>query len=238
MSRSYYPTDSIELNVSRGLVKGCDYVNLFGYNSSVGSADFVPLWENNTAYIFPVEALTMEAVSTSGSDTDVTLKIDGLNIDYNIISTTVDMDGANTVVIDTDFYRINSVVTISGNAQGTITISSGGATYAKIRAGEGSNQAAIYTVPAGYKFYLYRLDGFSATSNANKYILFRNYVRLSNGVELRVGETTFLNQFNISRVFPFVYSEKTDIQLQGKSSAQLNEMGIFAEGLLIKEGLE
>jgi hypothetical protein len=38
---------------------------------------------------------------------------------------------------------------------------------------------------------------------------------------------------NIQRVVPFAYPEKTDIVFQAKSSSSTNEVGIFAEGILI-----
>lgn len=237
MAGRFYSTDDVYLNVSRGLVKDHSVVNIFGYNANVGSTDFIPLWEENQNYIFPDSNTTMNVVSDSSDDTDVTILVNGLDSDYEIISTTVDLAANVPVTLDVDFFRINSVVTISGNATGNITIQdeADSTIYAKIRAGEGKNQAGLYTVPAGHKLYLQRIDGFSATAKANKYVMFRNFIILENGTELRVGETTFLNQFHIRRVYPFVYNEKTDIMLEGKSSDQTNEIGIFAEGLLIKE---
>ena len=93
----------------------------------------------------------------------------------------------------------------------------------------------MFTVPAGCEFYLYRIDAFSATATLNnRYLFFRNFVRQPNGTILRIAETTFLEQMNIQRRIPFRYAEKTDIQLQLKSSAGAQEIGIFAEGVLVK----
>ncbi len=39
---------------------------------------------------------------------------------------------------------------------------------------------------------------------------------------------------NIQRRIPFRYAEKTDIQLQLKSSTGEQEIGVFAEGILTK----
>lgn len=60
---------------------------------------------------------------------------------------------------------------------------------------------------------------------------------MANGVNLRVAETTFVNNMNIHRITPFKYDQKTDIMLEGKSSTQTNEMGVFAEGILLREPL-
>lgn len=232
----YYPTEDLNLNIARGLVKSTRSINIFGYNSNVG-INFIPLWENNTAYTYPNNALQMVAVSTSTSDTNVTIKIDGLDEDYNEITDNVTLTGTTPIVINTNFFRINNVITISGNASGNVEISNNSIVYAKIRAGEGKNQASIYTVPANHCFYLQRIDAFSATALSNKYLFFRNFLTLTNGVNLRVAETTFVNNMNIHRITPFKYDQKTDIMLEGKSSTQTNEMGVFAEGILLREPL-
>jgi hypothetical protein len=133
------------------------------------------------------------------------------------------------------FFRINDVITISGNAVGNVTIANNNTTYAKVNAGTGKNQASIFTVPAGHEFYMYRIDAFCATaSQNNRHLLFRNFVRQSNGVVLQVAQTSFLEQMNIQRRIPFRYAEKTDIQLQVRSSAGTQEIGVFAEGILTK----
>jgi hypothetical protein len=226
-----------DLMVSSGNITDHRATNIFGFNTEVGT-EYIPLWEDATAYTFPQSALTMTAVSDSASDTAVTMLIQGLDINYDEIQTTFTLNGTNAVTIDTAFYRINTVVTISGNAVGTVTIANAGTTYAKVRAGDGKNQAAIFTVPRGHSFYLYRIDAFSgqADATANRYVFFRNESRSGTGVELRVAETTFRANMHIQRRFPFRYAEKTDIQYQCKSSAGTHEIGVFAEGVLIKDG--
>ena len=226
-----------DLMVSSGNITDHRATNIFGFNTAVGT-EYIPLWEDATAYTYPASALTMTAVSDSASDTAVTMLILGLDINYDEIQTTFTLDGTNAVTIDTAFYRINTVITISGNAVGTVTIANAGTTYAKVRAADGKNQAAIFTVPRGHSFYLYRIDAFSgqADATANRYVFFRNESRSATGVELRVAETTFRANMHIQRRFPFRYAEKTDIQFQCKSSAGTHEIGVFVEGVLIKDG--
>jgi len=233
---SYYPSGELLLNVSRGIVRDTSAVNIFGYNASVGSS-FIPMWENNTSYTYPTSNLTMSAVSSNASDTAVTLTIQGLDSDYNFANTTVTINGTTPVTINIPLFRINAVITANGNASGDITISNNGVTYAVVRAGEGRNQASIYTVPLNHEFFLYRIDAYSATALSNKYVYFRNYTQTRSGTVLRVAQSTFLNNLSIQRRTPFKYASGTDIQLQAKSSSQENEVGIFAEGILIKKPL-
>lgn len=225
-----------DLMVSTSHISDHRTINIFGYNTEVGT-EYVPLWEDAAAYTYPGSALTMTAVSDSASDTAVTMLIQGLDINYDEIQTTFTLNGTNAVTIGTAFYRINVVITTAGNAVGTVTIANAGTTYAKVRAGDGKNQASLYTVPRGHSFYLYRIDAFSGQADAtsNRYVFFRNESRSATGVELRVAETTFRANMHIQRRFPFRYTEKTDIQFQCKSNAGTHEIGVFAEGVLIKD---
>ena len=232
MGGTVYLTDE-KLQVSRGLVRDTEVRNIFGFNGAIGTS-FIAAWENNVGYVYPNTTLQMTAVSSNTSDTGVTILISGLDENYNRKSNTITLNGTSAVGIG-EFFRINDVITLSGNAIGDVTIANSGITYARVNAGTGKNQASIFTVPAGYEFYLYRIDAFCASASLNNRILFfRNFVRQPNGTILRVAETSFLEQMNIQRRIPFRYAEKTDIQLQLRSSAGTQEIGVFAEGILTK----
>jgi hypothetical protein len=223
-----------KLQVARGLVRDTEARNIFGFNTAIGT-NFIPAWENNTAYTYPTSELAMTAVSSSADDTAVNILVVGLDIDYKVKRQIVTLTGTTPVNIGT-FFRINDVITVSGNAVGDVTIANGGTTYAKMNAGTGKNQASIFTVPAGNDFYLYRIDAFSATASLNnRHLFFRNFVQQSNGTVLQVAQTSFLEQMNIQRRIPFRYGEKTDIQLQVRSSAGSQEIGVFAEGILTRD---
>ena len=222
------------LAIAKGEVNGYSVRNLFGYNSAIGTT-YMPAWENATAYTYPTSALTM-TVTSNVADNGVVILIAGLDANYNQISELVTLAGTATTT--KQYFRINDVVTVSGNALNNITISNGGVTYAKVRGGDGKNQASIYTVPAGYSFYLFRIDAFCATAaQNNRQIYFRNLVCLPNGVKLRVAETSFLEIMNIQRQLPFRYDEKTDIQFQLRGSAGEQFISVFGEGTLVKNTL-
>ena len=222
------------LAIAKGEVNGYSVRNLFGYNSAIGTT-YMPAWENATAYTYPTSALTM-TVTSNVADNGVIILIAGLDANYNQISEFVTLSGTATTT--KQYFRINDVVTVSGNALNDITVSNGGVTYAKVRGGDGKNQASIYTVPAGYSFYLFRIDAFCATAaQNNRQIYFRNFVSLANGVKLRVAETSFLEIMNIQRQLPFRYDEKTDIQFQLRGSAGEQFISVFGEGTLVKNTL-
>jgi hypothetical protein len=222
------------LAIAKGEVNGYSVRNIFGYNAAIETT-YIPAWENATAYTYPTSALTM-TVTSNVADNGVVILIIGLDANYNQISETVTLAGTATTT--NQYFRINDVVTVSGNALNDITISNGGITYAKVRGGDGKNQASIYTVPAGYSFYLMRIDAFCATAaQNNRQVFFRNLVCLPNGVKLRVAETSFLELMHIQRQMPFRYDEKTDIQFQLRDSSGDQFVSVFGEGVLVKNTL-
>ncbi len=65
-----------DLMVSAGSITDHRAVNIFGFNDTVGT-EYVALWENAAAYVYPGSALAMTAVSDSASDTAVTTAAGG-----------------------------------------------------------------------------------------------------------------------------------------------------------------
>lgn len=228
-----------ELFIARGDVKGASQRNIFGVQADIGTA-FKAVWENATEYVYPSAATTLD-VQTAATDT-ATIKIIGLDANYEEISEVVVLNGiiATDQTTNTEFFRVNDLITIAGNCTGDVTIieTGGSNVVAKMLAGTGRNQAAIYTVPARCEFYLSRLNGFTAdtgSSPQSRTAFFRNFVGLSSGVNLRVAELAFQQSFDIYRTTPFKYNEKTDIQFQMKNAQNGDfEVAIFGEGILYK----
>ncbi len=218
--------------VHRG-VPGTGAVNIFGFNRAVGTS-FETVWNDGGTYAYPGSAVTMDVVSSSASDT-MQVMVTGLDADYASIFDVVTLNGTGSVTTAKSFYRINSAVILTGSNVGDITISNGGTTYGFIEATLGIMQACLYTVPAGFSLYLFRIDANSGTTSGSKYLTIRNVVMNSAGRTLRVAEATFQNsQVSYDRQVPFRIAEKTDFQFEAKSSASTNEVSIFVEGVLIE----
>lgn len=240
MAARYYPTEDTFLNATRGLIRGGEVRNIFGKalgTNSVVTGSYRTPWELAADYVFPPSALAMSVTSDIGTTADdgVTVLIKGLDADYNIKTEVATITNGTPYVTEA-FLRINDAVVLSGNPTGNISVVNGATTYAKILAGTGKNQAAVFSVPAGHCYYLYRIDAFATDSNGGKAAFFRNYVGSNgSGVEFRVAETQFFENMSIQRRFPFKYDEKSDIKMQLKSSSGSIDGSIFAEGLLLKE---
>lgn len=229
---AYEPFD---LQVARGQVDGHSTVNIYGYQPSVGTTS-IPVWENATAYTYPVAATTMFVSGTAGDTAKITIV--GLNASYAIISEVVTMNGATPVATVNQYFRINSMFVSTGSATNPAGIvylkNSGGAvTYAQINAGIGRTQAAIYTVPAGYTYFLQRVNVYTSL-NGNDYVTYQNKTITAAGVVQVTQQAPFAMGYEALRIMPRPILEKTDIQLMARVQTGTGAVAISQEGYLIK----
>ena len=231
----YGKNEDFDLEIARGLVPGHSTVNIYGYQPAVAQT-FIPLWENATAYTYPAAATQMNLAGTAGDTASI--QINGLDSKYLPISEVLVLNGATPVETVKSYLRINSMqVTIGSatNPSGVVTLKdlTNTTIYAQINTGVGRTQAAIYTVPAGYTFYLSRVDG-NTSLNGNNYCVYRNRTASPTGVVTLTQQSPFAISYNARRVMPRPFAEKTDIQLQAKVNSTTGEVSISAEGYLIK----
>lgn len=225
-----------EMQVARGKVSGATPINIQGYNALMPSVFRTP-WElaNTTAWSFPATTLTM-AITSSLAET-LTMTIDGLDSSYAIKTATVTFTASTTGVFTVgtaDFFRINKMTITSGTSVGNISATNGGTTYSYINAGSGISQSATYTVPAGYTFYLTRVNAYT-TNNGNQYCTYRIYAQtFPSGVLTRntVLTAPFTQGYLTTRVTPRGYAAGTDIEWQLNQSNPAPG-SIQLEGVLI-----
>lgn len=240
MSITSYPSlasTPFELSVAQGWIPNVSNVNIYGTQATV-NATFIPIWENATAYTYPVSAAQMTLYSSSASDTNVSIMIQGLDSNYLPISETLVLTNGTTGVTTVNSYlRINGINvtrTSSVNPVGIIRLSNAGktVTYAQINVGIGRSQACIYTVPAGYTFYLQRVQAYTS-AGPNKTTYYRSQTWSPTGVASAVLVTPFVTEYKVERIVARPYLEKTDIQFQASSDA-VSFVSIQVEGYLIK----
>lgn len=228
-------SEPFELQVARGQIPGHSVRNIFGTNPAIGTTFRTP-WEVNGPLPFLSAEQNLSLVSTSASDTAVSILVSGTDGEYNAISEGVALNGTTPVVTTKKFFRINDLITTAGNAVGDVTASYSGTVYAKILAGYGRNQAAVFTVPKNYCFHLLRIDLFTATANNDtKIMTFRNKNTFSDGRIFNVAQTNIVSRMDIQRHIPFNVDETNTIEFQAKMSSQTADVGIFGEGYLIQK---
>jgi hypothetical protein len=120
---------------------------------------------------------------------------------------------------------------------GTITVKQSSNTVAQINIGIGKSQSTIYTVPAGYTFYLDLAEVNTSNSYTGSTIITYKVQAINNntGVKLTVLQQPFVSIYTANRSFdPFAYTEKTDIQWQLVTSTGTIAAGVIIAGKLIK----
>lgn len=229
---AYEPFD---LQVARGQVDGHSTVNIYGYQPTVGTTS-IPVWENATAYTYPPSAITMYLSGTAGDTAQITIV--GLDASYAPISEVVTLNGATPVATTKQYLRINSMFVSVGSATNPAGIvylknQAGTVTYAQINAGVGRTQAAIYTVPAGYTYFLQRVNIYTSL-NGNDYVTYSNRTISPAGVVQLTQQAPFAISYEALRIMPRPFLEKTDIQLMAKIQSGTGAVAISQEGYLIK----
>jgi hypothetical protein len=221
---------------------GHSVVSLFGYQSSITTTS-IPVWENAATYVYPTVASTLTMVSTSASDdTSAKILISGLDANFNSISETLALNGVTGVTTVNSYFRINSLIMVSpGTSQntnvGTITLKQSSNTLAQINIGIGKSQSTIYTVPAGYSFYLNWAEVNTSNSYTGSIVVTYKVQTINNttGVKIIALQQPFVALYSVNRIAdPFAYGEKTDIQWQLSTSTGTIAAGVVITGKLIQ----
>lgn len=225
---------NIYLDAARGLHPDCEAIHQFGFNRDVGTSYETIVNDGGGIYTFPASAVQMSLVSTSASDT-MSVQISGLDASRNRITETIALTGTTSVTTTQSFLRINDARITSGSNVGDITISNAGTTYAYIEAGYGVHQAAIYSVPSGFSFYITQVSVTSGTIGSNKYGFLRACLKNSSG-EIHFFESTFvISQLSYILQIPFKVPAGHDLSFECKSSDQSNEFTVYFGGMLIDD---
>ncbi len=240
----YYPSitedknsEPFELQVGRGTIQGHSLVNVQGNNAAMPVAWRAP-WElaATTDFAFPSQSLDM--TFTSSSAETLTMRVEGLDENYEPKTATVTFSGGTTGTVTSGtaaFLRINALQVTKGTNVGAVSATNSTTTYAQIAAGQGRSQASIYTVPAGYTFFLTRAQAFT-TNNGAHYCTYRVWSRtFVDGVSTVniVLAAPFTMFYSSTRIVARGYPEKTDIQWQLYQS-QIAPGSVQLEGILIK----
>ena len=243
--------DHTELAIARGHTPGYRALYKFGYNPDVNGTEET-VWEHGGNYPWLASAVTMFVSSSSANDANGgtganTIKIQGLDEDYNEIEEIVALNGQTQVTTQLSYLRVyRAFVTLagsSGTSGGTIYIAASGSAagvptgtvYADLSLGNQTHIAA-YTVPAGYTLYLNDINFTAALSQAQKTATC-NFVSRDFGSN--VFRTRFINVLQSNQLitkfeYPQPYAEKTDLECRVSTNSTNNPIAASFQGVLIK----
>lgn len=228
------------LEVALGKVPGVIGLSISGYSPSVGTS-YIPAWRDGSYVYFP-SAQVVRVWSESASDTNVSVLISGLDANYVQQTETVVLNNGITGVLTTkQFLRVNSIrltrtpqnvgLIHAGSSDKVITLA-----YIDPLASEtnaGVSQMTVYTVPAGYTFYLTQSTWYTAGSQP---VTYRSWTQTPAGLINVVLNFPLTSQYNSVKVVPRPYVEKTDIQWQVSASNNV-AIGGQIEGYLIQNSV-
>ncbi|CAB4125099.1 hypothetical protein UFOVP58_62 [uncultured Caudovirales phage] len=224
-----------EIQVGRGKIPGITGLSIAGYQAAVPT-EWVPIWEYPRAYVYPTVAEPLRVWSSSALDTNLSVLISGLDANYSPISETVVLTNGLTGVLTTQsFFRVNNIsLTRLPMNIGNVSIGNSSRTneLCTIQPDCGRSQMTIYTVPAGYTFFLSQVNVLT-NQTGSQTALFRSYTRSVNGVTNTILTFPFTTIYNSVKIVTRPYAEKTDIQWQVQSSQGTSRIGGQIEGYLI-----
>lgn len=229
--------NNFTVNTAQNKTKS-QFINIIADNGGIvlngpdGKRDFVygPTDASGAFYIF--NSIQNNIILSSSSSLDVSsyeINIVGLDNTYSIISETLNLNGTSNVTSVNQYFRLNSLEVISSPSNGlsyanplngniTITDSSSNI-FGIIDSISGKRCAGIYTVPAGYKLLITKIElSEESSQGVNVCIFTRNATTTNKNFNL-LGKYYFANgQREINRESnPYILSEKTDLILRIKT---------------------
>jgi hypothetical protein len=214
--------------VQMGIVDNFSGIQKFGYNGSVGTS-FETIWDGGGDYTFITSAGTATATSSNtGADNAGTVKIFGLDSNYDLAEETLTIGGSAGSTSFIRVFRAIMLTATTGNANvGTISITVSSTTVAQIQPTYGQTLMAVYTVPRNYRAYLVQLDVGSSKDLENE-IKFRiKGIDNGNVWNTRSFITTRGGFIEKNYYIPEIILPKTDIEMRAKSSATSSISGGF-----------
>jgi len=213
--------------IAEGDVEGHLPVRRFGHNPSVGTS-IETVDATSDLYVDLTSAEILKVVSTSANDTSAgtgmqSVFIQGLDTNYALQSEVVSLNGTTAVNTTKSYIRVlafygQTVGTTAAN-EGIIDITNNAGTNVLCRmpVGEGRCNAAIFTVPAGYNFYMTSWYGSENSSKGSDITLWKR--EFGDGGWQMIRLFTILdNVFDTEIQSPLRFTEKIDIQIRAKAT--------------------
>lgn len=226
------------LNIARGKVRGASVVHKFGATPEISTSTTATIWDIADT-LYPWSAFATPGVlnvdCVSASDVGHTVTISGLDGDFNLVSETITLAVQNNNTGTQVFSRVFRVFFDGTDTNiGNINIQLGSTTVARIQAGKAQTLMAVYTVPAGYKGYIFKGD---ATVQAGADMTLGMYVRYGGTGAFRIGHQAEVspNGYQYDFPIPLELPEKSDIDVRAYANTNNIRATAIFDIVLIKD---
>ena len=209
------------LAIQKGIINNFSGIHKYGLNTAVGSSDFETVWDGNNIYTYPSSSGTATATSSNTSDDNTgTVKIFGLDSNYDLAEETLTIGGSAGTVSFIRVFRALMVSANTGNTNsGTITITVSSTTVAQIRPTYGQTLMCLYTIPRKYNAYLMQIDIGSSKDLENEIRFINKEIDNGNVWNTKAFITTRGGFVEKNYAVPVKFTEKTDLEIVAKASA-------------------
>ena len=223
-----------DLNVSAGITTQLANVHKFGAVLTT-SADYDTVWTYGGAYAFPSTAGIVTVTSSSAQDDAggtgaLTVRLQGLDANYNEVEEDFTLDGTVGVAGTIEFLRTHRAFVLTGNNDnnnvGNINFTHSVGVTCQIAAGMGQSQVTFYTIPAGKSGYL---RSFAATMNKNQENTVRLFQKKPDGGVFRLASELNLYNSNMHTTYsiPLYFTEKTDLEVRTYTGSNATVSSMF-----------
>lgn len=236
-----------EARVALGRQRNQSHVYKYGYNPAVGTS-VETIWFQGDVYTWPTAAATLELTSTHNTDEAAagagmrSVTLEGLDANYAEISETLVLTGQTAKLSAKSYLRVhrmygatyganatNTGVVYAANSSGTHTTGTPGdltLVYSTIGAGKGQTLQCFYTVPAGKKALVYAVEA-SCFDNTNVCTMEFRAREYGTGWRTKDQFVVFQGQHESRPAIPWVFPEKTDLELRGTGGGTVVANGTF-----------
>lgn len=218
------------IDIAAGNITGKSYINKFGYRELPSSStNYYPLYsrydkdDTTDYYDFPTAASIASVTSSSSSDNNAVVRVVGLDANYAEVSEDITISGSAGTQQFLRVHRASLISTThsSDTNVGNITVVVNSKDVAYIPAGYGQTLQTIYTVPAGKTAYIFQID--VGTDEKEKPVHARIRARDNTVTNAAWQTKAFIvmesNYISHNQTVPIEVTEKSDIMLEGNSSA-------------------
>jgi hypothetical protein len=238
MGIAYYPSESLELNIARGLVKGTTFNHKFGAVPTMSTNTTGTVWDINDT-LYPWSSLATASVLTlaaNATENSKSVTIYGLDSNYDAINETVTISGGAATTTQS-FLRVFRAFCSAPNTN-NIDIKVSSTTVARITAGLAQTLMLVYTVPANYTAYLLQgtmsaQAGADATGNMFVRYFGQTSFRVAHSFEVSGAGGQYIYRFPV----PIPIPEKTDIDVRVTTRSNNGRYTGAFDVILIKTGL-
>lgn len=235
----YFPTDDINLNIARGLVKGTTHIHKFGAVPTMSINTTGTIWDiNDTLYPWSsFNTSSVLTVSATAAENGHEVTIIGLDNDFNSLTEVVTIVAAGATTTN-QFRRVFRA--FCDQPQGNnIDIKVGSTIVARILEGNSQTLMAVYTIPAGHTGYLWKgTMSAQATADATGNMFIRYFGQSS----FRVGHSFEVSgvggQYTYDFPIPMPIPEKSDIDVRATTRTNNGRYTAIFDLCMIKTGLE